>query len=681
MKLETKVQSAAADVVRTFIDKARAANPFGTVVWDRMLWKVPNKRRLSSGRKTESIWFHANFVKKATLSNTEQFPAPFGDFVRAYVCHIEGRADKGASAEYHNTTVRAFRYLNRVSPGGISNPWELLPFHFDSAINCCRSEEADSSAYRVGNILARIAKTMDRQRMCAARLNWKNPIPRTSAEGRSKQARVGKEFTERRNKMLLSERIVTALGRISNQSDLCDSDLVRQRAIELLMCGGFRACELLTLAFDCWIEEPLIDDYGQPMVGHNGAPAYRCGIRYVPAKKGHEATRIKWMPSVMIDVARRAIADIRRLSQPYRDRALFMAENPGRVLLPEPFHSKPDEYLFTLEEIYSAVGLQASEQEQNSARNFIKRGGITLVRTPAEGKTVSTVCKWELEQYLVKRSWTETVFPEGQAHYPLHRCLFVLGVNYFHSTRPILNGTAALLTDGQIRDYLVGRKGVVSVFDRLNYREEDGSKLKVTSHKFRHWLNTMAEDGGMSQVEIALWFGRKDIGHNAAYNHMTGIQLAASIHEKRMQGSVKGPVTEAALKIRNPIRKAEFVVSSTVTAHMTDIGVCEHNWAALPCDKHRECITCDEHLLEKGNPEHISRTQDLRQHAELSIDLATQEANDGTAGANNWLEHQKVVLERANAALSVHADDSISVGTFVQLPSHKRAGDTDGDHA
>lgn len=681
MKLKTKIQSAAVEMVKAFIDEARAANPFGEVVWDKIFWEVSNKARASSGRKTERIWFHANFVKKVTEATAEQFPAPFNDFVRAYICHIEGRKQKGVATLYHNTIVRAFRYLHRAFRDGGSNPWELLPMHFDSAINDCQGVEERSSAYRVGNILERIAKTMDMRRMCAVRLNWTSPIPRTSADGGSRQARLGKEFTETRNKMLLSERIVTALGRISNRHDLRDSDLVRQRAIELLMCGGFRVSELLTLAFDCWIEEPQTDDYGQPMVGQNGAPACRYGIRYVPAKGGHEETRIKWLPSVMADVAKRAITDICRLSQPYRDSAHFMAENPGRALLPEPLHSKPDEYLLTLEEIYIAVGLQSKEKERNSARNFVENAALTLVRASVEGRTVDTVRKSELLRYLVGRSGRETVFPEGQAHYPLRECLFVFGVNYFHSTRPTLNGTAALLTDGQIRDYLVGRAGIDSVFERLNYREEDGSKLKVTSHKFRHWLNTMAEDGGMSELEMARWFGRKDIGQNIAYKHMTGLQLATSIHEKRMQGSVKGPVTEAAMKIRNPIRKAEFVVSSTVTAHITDIGVCEHNWAALPCDKHRECITCDEHLLEKGNREHISRTQDLKQHAELSLDLARQEANDGTAGANNWLEHQKVVLERANAALAVHADDSVPDGTLVQLPSHKRVGDTDGDHA
>ncbi|CAJ0774588.1 hypothetical protein [Ralstonia chuxiongensis] len=680
MRLKRRVQSAAAEAIKLFIDKARAANPFGAVPWDDVYWDVSPRERASSGERNPKIWFSAAFRKKTTVANAEQFSSPFGDFVRAYVCHIEQRSGKELSTDYHGTVVRAFRYLYQSFKDDGGNPWELLPLHFDSAINLCRGREARSSAYRVGNALSTIANTMDEGGLCVVRLRWVNPISRDSVDGGAVAARVGKEFSARRNKMLLSEELLTALGHISNRPDLSDADLVRQRLTELLVCGGFRISEVLTLACDCWVDEPATDEYGQPMVGLNGLPVRRCGIRYVPAKGGHLGTRVKWMPSVMVDVAKRAIADVLRLSQPFRAVARFMESHPRRTLLPKPFHLKSGDSLLTFEEVYSAIGLK-KDDVRGSVRGFIKYAGLRVVPMIVGGRDVKAIRKSELEQCLIRRSGSEVVFPKNEKHHSLKKCLFVFGVNYFDSRRPTLNGTAALLTRSQISGFLCGHKSVASIFERLNYRDENGDVLKVTSHKFRHWLNTMAEDGGMSQLEIARWFGRRDVGQNSAYQHMTGLQLATSIHEKRMLGRVKGPVTEAALRIHNPIRKAEFVVSSTVTAHMTDVGVCEHNWAALPCDKHRECITCDEHLLEKGNREHVGRTQELRQHAELSIDLARQEADDGTAGANNWLEHQRVVLERANAALAVHADDSIPDGTLVQLPSHKRAGDTSGDRA
>jgi len=679
MKLQTKVESAAAKALQDFIEKARTANPFGDVPWPQVFWEVGNTARASSGKKTERIWFNSAFVDKSTLDNAIEFPSPFGDFVKAYTCRVQKRGKKGVATAYHNTNVRAFRYLFDASKTAVSSPSQLLPMHFDAAINACLAREERGSAYRVGGALARIAEAMDRERLCAVRLDWKNTVPRDAADGGNIQARVGPAFAERRNKMLPREEVIAGLGAISNRTDLSDADLVRQRALELLTCGGFRACELLTLPRDCLIEEPQLDEYGEPMLGPAGVPALRCGIRYIPAKRGHEDSQIKWLPTVMVDVAKRALDDIARLSQPFRENACFAADNPGRVLLPEPWKSKPNDELMTLEEIYLAVGL-SGRNIRDCTRLFVDNASLTRVKVLIDGKRFEAVSKWELEQYLVSRSGSETVFPEGQDHYPLHQCLFVFGVNFFHTQRPVLNGTAALLTDTQLRDYMVGRETIRSIFERLEIRDANGNALKVRSHQFRHWLDTMAEDGGMSQLEIARWFGRKDIGQNAAYNHVTGLELAASIHEKRLRGSVKGPVTDAALKIRDPKRRAEFVVSASVTAHTTDIGVCEHNWAALPCPNHRECSVCDEHLLEKGNPEHIKRTRELKHETEELVALAEKEVTESTAGANNWLEHQKLVVERADAALAVHADDSIPDGTFVQLPSLRRFKDADGEH-
>ncbi|WP_155696906.1 hypothetical protein [Burkholderia stagnalis] len=678
MRLQTKVQSAAAEALQDFITKARTANPFGDVPWSQVYWEVGKTARASSGKKTERIWFNSAFVEKSTLKNAIDFPAPFGDFVKAYACDVQRRTTKGVATAYHNTNVRAFRYLYHASKTAVSSPWQLLPTHFDAAMNSCLASEERGSAYRVGGALARIANAMDKRRLCAVRLDWKNPVSRDAADGGSIQARVGPAFAERRNRMLPREEVIAGLGAISNRADLSDADLARQRALELLTCGGFRACELLTLPRDCLIEEPQLDEYGQQMLGPTGVPVVRCGIRYIPAKRGHEDSQIKWLPSVMVDVAKRALDDISRLSQPFRDNARFAAENPGRVLLPKPWQSKPSDELLTLEEIYSAVGLSGRDK-RGCTRLFVDNAGLTRVKVSIDGKRFDAVSKWELEQYLVARSGSETVFPEGQDHYLLHECLFVFGVNFFHTQRPVLNGTSALLTDTQLRDYMVGREAIPSIFERLEIRDVNGNALNVRSHQFRHWLDTMAEDGGMSQLEIARWFGRKDIGQNAAYNHVTGLRLAASIHEKRSQGRVKGPVTDAVLNIRDPKRRAEFVVSSTVTAHHTDIGVCEHNWAALPCPNHRKCTVCDDHLLEKGNPDHIKRTRQLKDSAEDLVAMAESEVTGGTAGANNWLEHQKLVVKRAITALAVHANDSIPDGTLVQLPSLRRYGDVNGE--
>lgn len=134
MKLQTKLQSAVAEAVGKFINKARVSNPFGDIEWNDVVWEVPNKARASDGRKVERIWFTAAFVEKSTRANAVAFLGSFGDYVKAYACHIESQNLEGLSTLYHNVQVRAFRYLYAAFGNTRQNPWEVRPAHFDVAI-------------------------------------------------------------------------------------------------------------------------------------------------------------------------------------------------------------------------------------------------------------------------------------------------------------------------------------------------------------------------------------------------------------------------------------------------------------------------------------------------------------------------------------------------------------------
>jgi hypothetical protein len=514
--------------------------------------------------------------------------------------------------------------------------------------------------------LQNIAETMDAHRLCETRLAWVNPIPRNSEDGGYWGARIGEEFMERRQKMLPSDEALAALGHISNCADLPDRDLIQQRIVELLLCGGFRICEALTLPVDCWIEEPECDEDGIPMVGPGGRPAIRYGIRYIPEKGGHEVTQVKWIPTVMADIAKRALDDIKRITAPFRAIATFISENPGRTLLAEPWHSLPGETLLTHSDIYEILGFKG-KCKQGVVLQFLSRTHTPIRKTVIGKRLRPVVMKADLEKTLVTISGDECVFPQGQGHFSLHESLCVLGVNFIHKQRALVNGTAVMLTDGQIRDYAVGRKGIPSIFQRLGLIDEKGVPFKLPSHKPRHWLNTKAEEGGMSQMGISRFFGRKDIGQNAEYNHMTGYQMAKSIREKRRRGEIRGPVTDAALTIKDPARREEFIASQTVTYHETDLGGCEHDWSALPCPKHQECTVCNEATIEKGNKTHEKNTAERLARAETAINLARAEEKDGTHGANNWLAHQELVASRARRILKIHADPSIPDGTLIQL--------------
>ncbi|EGU95545.1 putative integrase, partial [Escherichia coli MS 79-10] len=102
-------------------------------------------------------------------------------------------------------------------------------------------------------------------------------------------------------------------------------DIFTTSIFALLMCAPSRISEILALPCDCEITE----------TDSNGVERY--GLRFY-SLKGYGAD-IKWIPDVMVPVARRAIERLKKLSKNAREFAQWVEENPStffrRDSLPE----------------------------------------------------------------------------------------------------------------------------------------------------------------------------------------------------------------------------------------------------------------------------------------------------------------------------------------------------------
>ena len=80
--------------------------------------------------------------------------------------------------------------------------------------------------------------------------------------------------------------------------------------------------------------------------------------------------------------------------------------------------------------------------------------------------------------------------------------------NQFRSRAATLTFLPELVGVGQVRDAL-GNRNPGSVFAVRGLTEADGSPLMIKTHAFRHWLNTLLDRGGLSDIELARWSGQK----------------------------------------------------------------------------------------------------------------------------------------------------------------------------
>lgn len=246
--------------------------------------------------------------------------------------------------------------------------------------------------------------------------------------------------------------------------------------------------------------------------------------------------------------------------------------------------------------------------------------------------------------------------------------LFVIQRNALEVSKARFRCVIEPVKSGQISDRLGERstRGYKSIFERCGFYAPDGTLIHATTHQFRHYLNTLAQQGGLSQLDIAKWSGRKDLRQNRYYDHETSAAVVARIRaavgdDTRFFGPLAtGP--RAAL-----ITRDEFARLKVPTAHTTDFGYCIHDYVMLPCEMHRDCLNCGEQLCVKGEAEKEKRIRQAHAEATRLLAMAEQAEAEGEFGASEWAEHHKAHLARIMALLGVMDDPAVPLGAFIQL--------------
>lgn len=613
------------------------------------------KRNRNATHKNSKLVFASTPLKGSALGS-QPFKEPFASYTRALIAHELKRRDY--SFTYVEQLTRAIRYLYAAADSQhCVDPWRFTPKIFDLALNLVRETSKGETPSNVGYLLSVIADRMDEHRIAAVQLRWTNPIPKKTGSWKTDL-----QAEQRRLNKLPNTQIFEALPEIYHQLTE-ESDRLLMFVVILLLCSGFRIGELLSLPADCWVEElqPLSDGKNIK-IDELGNPVLRCGIRYTPEKGGQSEIGIKWLPTIMVPLAKKAIEGTRLITNPYRENAEFMFHNPHRANL----QAAPDKQWFTPPEAGVALGI-----DDSSVRLYLRNQGIPRTNR----RNHELISREELETILRRESTLNPVMLKPWRQ-ELHESLFVVGKRFFSSRYGTIRGSAAPVLYCNLQKWLCGyrdstrHRNQPSIFERFQCNDEKGNPLKVTSHQFRHWLNTLLQKGGLSEIEIARWSGRKQISQNDAYNHMTLEDKAEMVRRLSNEDRVHGQIQDLQARL-NPVDRASFREAVFGNVHTTDLGYCIHHYATLPRTSPPECATCSGLLVPKGDVKFKQRAQQLFEEEEWLVDRAKQEVSDRAYGANTWLEHHIEKLEQLRSIVAVHEDTSIKDGDLVQLPISK----------
>lgn len=631
-------RSASANL-EAFIKHMRTVNAFGVPDWEAVRWDISGIfQRKGRAAPIRINWTDLDSLKGGIDASQRNTPLsyPFVEFAKAYLSHRHAtRPASGAEGP----PLMAMRVLERAlqqvkKTGDIS---KLDANVLNVAASIARAKWAESTATQVGNKLQELAEFLTSNRLTNLTISWKSPFRRAPAQD---LFRVGPEADERRKRRLPDDDIIDAVAKAfylaTEQRDVLTSSVVA-----LLACAPDRIGEVLNLRRDALVLETL---GGKPTVG----------IRWNPEKGGKPL--VKPVPSVMQDVARKAFQQLLNVTTAGHEMATWYAKRPDTLFLPEEFSHLRDQEFLTLNEAKALLGVVLETNVRKLLGGFGALGGID---SPPPGKIRFS----SFEKHVL--STLPADFPEMDRDTGLKYvdALFVVPVRFFKHGSPSRVMFARATYDHLVRQ--LGNSGDPqhSLFGRLGLLRLDGSALQLRTHQLRHWLNTLARKGGLSDLDIALWSGRRDVRSNAAYDNLTADDALALVKK-----ATQSPTDELIeFVVRTPISRNEFNALKVKTGHITEFGVCVHDFAMAPCQKHRDCINCDEQICVKGNAASNDRIRSALEMTEQLHKKAIEALGDNWNGAGRWEEHHYLTLKRLRELVRILDDPTIPEGSFIKL--------------
>lgn len=611
--------------------------PFDDVKWD----VTTDCAAKGKGKQRQCITFST--LATARSKNPVPLSDSFRPFAQAYIRQMQALKPVGSLG-------RRMAALRAMEAALTENGENLSPVNvnvniLNRAAQHAKEFYSDSLAYHVGINLEIIADFMTKHGLTTIPISWRNPVSRPK-----QGVRIGQKFDETRAKKMPSEAALDALPRI-----FCEAteprDIIVSATAAILCSAPDRISEVVTLPNAC--ETPGLTD---------GDETY--GLRWWPSKGGDPM--VKWILPSMVDVVKEAVRKIRQVTESARLVSKWYEENPGKLYLPMELEGLRSRDFISIDELRAI--LWGTHGSNGSARDWCESKGIDV-----KIKNNKSVVQYlAVEKAVVSMLHNCFPFIDGVTDLKCKDALMVVLKNTFRMNKATYICVIEPVQPAHINDALGQRAkhGRKSMFDAFGFTEPDGSPIKVTSHQFRHYLNTLAQEGGLSQLDIAKWSGRKDIRQNEAYDHVSADEMLQIIRESiGDDAKTIGPL--ANIPKQYLIRRDEFARLMIPTAHTTDIGFCVHDYTMSSCLVHMDCVNCQEHVCVKGDSSKTSRLMQQLVEAKDLLAKAEAAASDGYYGSDRWLEHHRLTFERLRQLIEIMEDPKVPVGSVIQLNNVK----------
>lgn len=298
------------------------------------------------------------------------------------------------------------------------------------------------------------------------------------------------------------------------EGEIRDWDLIFISGVAILMLTGLRIGELITLPYDCEVEEK------RPKVDPDEPDSYWYGIRYWAEKMGRKTPRIKWISPTAESVVRASIARIKRLTAAARERARVLEANPTRVPLPPEI---ADRNTLSRPEVLAIIGLKKKDSPVRAdPQGLLPEYGI--------GRERYYYVK-DLEAYLLSKRVPElyVIRHDDGTEQKLSESLFTIFAKQSRTER--VTPCLLLVEPVKSRAFSLYLSSWAIIFKK--YGDEEWQKeLSANPHSFRHWLMHVAYEGGMELHLILRYFAKLFVSSAVDYLHFSSNETDAYAPEE-----------------------------------------------------------------------------------------------------------------------------------------------------
>ncbi|MBD9609812.1 hypothetical protein [Pseudomonas sp. PDM08] len=572
---------------------------------------------------------------------SDELSYPFIDFAKAYLRYTQHLRE----TKVFRRGMTAMRLLEHalIEDLGFANVAYVEPRHFTTASILIQTlNYQDTSG--IGACLQKLAKDISALNLSAAETcNWKNPyVGVNSTHIKNKHL-----SQEKRQAKLPNDEGLLALAEIFSNgysSEQDDEDIFISSATCLLLSAPMRISELGRFRNNVYKKEK--DKFGT-LQGH---------LNYWSPKTGEYVT--KEIPTIISEHTEEAITRLSTMTEEGRKLAHHYETNGNKFYRHPECPDVGDEELLSSMQIAQALGFSkpsgASTFIYNITGNYSTKGW--------------TLNKLWNDVILVKHKLLNPNFPYQLPAYTRNNgarvkmsdaliCLRYRQISSHQRTSPVLlspysSSCYSLRVDGKIQKRIT-KNVSMSIFLKHGY-----PNTKIRSHEMRHFLNTLAQEAGISSEAITKWSTRASNAQTSTYMHMPSerkVEKISNMRGKNTQVNLP-PITENDYDLRN---KGPLI--------STRYGICLHPWTVTPCIKHADCLNCNELLICKGHKRSNEAIIKERNRVYENFIAAKKKIDNNEKAATRWFDAHKSNLERLDLLINSLDNNSIPSGTPIRI--------------